>query len=265
MDSIILFHILVKNKEPILEFWLEQNLEKTTYPKKNIILFIRTNNNTDSSKEILINWIEKNRDLYKEIIFEDQDVEEKVEQFDVHEWNETRFQVLSRLRQEGIQKAINLNTDFYFVCDVDNFLLPNTLLKLVETKLPIVAPLLKYACSEDDYRPGYSNFHHPVNEYGYFVNSETFSYILNRIEPGLHLVDLVHCTYLIKKNVLDKISYTDGTTDYEYVIFSRNVRKEDIPQILDTRQIYGCITLTENLNNCKNYMENLELETENKE
>lgn len=77
------------------------------------------------------------------------------------------------------------------------------------------------------------------------------------------MVDLVHCTYLIKKNILDKISYNDGTKDYEYVIFSRNVRKEDIPQILDTRQIYGCITLTENLNNCKKFMENLEFETEN--
>ena len=64
MNKLILFHILVKNKEPILEYWLQQNLEKTNYPKENIILFIRTNNNTDSSKEILLKWTEKNKNTF---------------------------------------------------------------------------------------------------------------------------------------------------------------------------------------------------------
>ena len=228
---------------------------------------------------------------------DDSDVQEKVEQFDVHEWNEIRFNVLSKLRQEGIKKAIELNTDFYFVCDVDNFLLPNTLVELVKINLPIVSPLLKYAFSEDDYRPGYSNFHHPVNKWGYFENSEIYFDILyqrifesapqrgasfksvtgnlveelsaerieffngiNRFEPGLHLVDLIHCTYLIKKNILHEISYFDDTKDYEYVIFSRNLRKQQFPQVLDTRKIYGCLTLTENLENCKKFMEKLSIE-----
>jgi len=262
----ILFHVLVKDKAKVLDYWLEQNLDKMDYPKDNIILYIRTNNNTDNSKEILENWIKKQKIdnvNWKEIIYDDLDINKNIEQFGVHEWNEERFEVISKLRQEGISKAIQLDTDFYFVCDVDNFLIPETLTKLVELNLPVVSPLLRYAFVQNEVKENvyannnYSNFHHPVDKNGYYISSPEYYKILNREYPGIHMVDLVHCTYLIKKDVLNKISYFDGSKCHEYVIIARNLRLNKIPQYLDNRIIYGYLTLTENSNACKEYMKNL--------
>ena len=70
-------------------------------------------------------------------------------------------------------------------------------------------------------------------------------------------MDVVHCTYLIRREVLDKILYQDGTEDYEYVIFSRNLRNLGIQQYLDNRKIYGYLTLRENVDACKEWMAKL--------
>jgi hypothetical protein len=256
-NPIVLFHILAKDKEKILDYWLEQNLDKINYPKERIILFFRTNNNNDNTRDIINEWIEKqkkNNVNWREIIFDDTDVPEKVEEFGVHEWNTLRFSVLARLRQEGITKSKTLNVDFYFVCDVDNFLLPETLTTLVATNVYIIAPLLK---NSDIKNSNYSNFHHPVTKNGYFMQSDIYYEILSRKNPSLHNVDLVHCTYLIRKDIFDKISYSDDTKDYEYVIFSRNLRLQNIQHLLDTRKIYGCLTLNEDVETCKKFMINL--------
>jgi hypothetical protein len=55
----VLFHILAKQKEQVLEYWLEQNLDKINYPKDKIILYFRTNNNTDNTLNIINKWIDK--------------------------------------------------------------------------------------------------------------------------------------------------------------------------------------------------------------
>ena len=262
----ILFHILVKDKAKVLDYWLEQNLDNINYPKENIILYIRTNNNTDNSKEILENWInhqKSNNIKWKEIIYDDLDINKNIEQYGIHEWNEVRIEVIAKLRQEGISKAIQLSTDFYFVCDVDNFLIPDTLSKLVALNLPVISPLLRYAYTKNEEKiikyanNNYSNFHHPVDKNGYFISSTEYYQILNREKPGIHMVDLVHCTYLINKEVLNKISYFDGSKSHEYIIIARNLRLSNIAQYIDNRTIYGYLTLTENKDACKEYMKNL--------
>jgi len=65
---------------------------------------------------------------------------------------------------------------------------------------------------------------------------------------------------LIRKDILPKIKYLDGTDDYEYVIFSRNLRASGVPQYLDNQQIYGYLSTRENLEACKEKMENLKWE-----
>jgi hypothetical protein len=89
------------------------------------------------------------------------------------------------------------------------------------------------------------------------MSSNIYYELLNRKNPGIHEVDLVHCTYLINKNVFEQVKYSDSSQDYEYVIFSRNLRKNNIKQFLDTRKIYGCLTLTENGKVCKEFIDSL--------
>ena len=53
---------------------------------------------------------------------------------------------------------------------------------------------------------------------------------------------LVHCTYLVRADVLIELTYEDATSRYEYVIFADSARKAGVVQYMDNRQIYGYIT-----------------------
>jgi len=269
MEPVVLIHILAKDKAPMLRPWLEQNLEKIDYPKDKIILYFRTNNNNDDTAKILHTWIEdqfilRDRDDddfcyydWRDIIIEDRDVQAQVQKYGVHEWTPERFKVLGELREEGIQEAIFWKADFYFTVDVDNFTMPFTLKTLVNYNLPVVAPLLM---SADPEQPAYANYHNIATANGYFLDNESYYRILNRQINGLIKCDVVHCSYLIRKDVLPKVTYQDGTDDYEYVIFSRNLRKLGIPQYLDNTRVYGYLSTRENVKACVDSMAELRKE-----
>ncbi|MDP4155558.1 MAG: hypothetical protein Q8929_07950, partial [Bacillota bacterium] len=78
--------ILAKDKAHHLPMYLDL-IENQTYPASKIKLYIRTNNNTDHTAEILENWIEKVKDKYSEIYYDASDVEEPVHEYGPHEWN----------------------------------------------------------------------------------------------------------------------------------------------------------------------------------
>jgi GR25 family glycosyltransferase involved in LPS biosynthesis len=56
---------------------------------------------------------------------------------------------------------------------------------------------------------------------------------------------VVHCTYLVRADIVPQITYDDGSGRHEYVIFADSARKAGIPQYIDNRQIYGYITFGE--------------------
>lgn len=262
---LVAFHILAKDKAELLPHWLKTQLDKIDYPKGNIALYFRTNDNKDDTYNIINNWIDEQRgkdDSYEDdypwfdIKFEFDDIDPTLKQYDIHEWNAHRFSVLGKLRQEGIDWAIENAYDFYYVCDVDNFVKPDTLRQLVSYNLPVVAPLVRYAIGNEVNAP-YANYHNIASERGYFQDNPAYYPILNGQVKGLILCDVVHCTYLIRHDVLKDVSYADGTEDYEYVIFSRGLRAKGIPQYLDNSRIYGYLTLDENLEAVKTWMEKI--------
>ena len=201
---------------------------------------------------------ESDRSLYEwaSIEVDDSDIATPVQDFGVHEWNPTRFKALGALRQEGIDKARFWETDFYYTCDVDNFVLPHTLKKLVSYNQPVVAPLIRYALGKEEHKP-YANYHNIANPFGYYQDNFAYYRILNGEVRGLIKCDVVHCTYLIRKDTLPKIKYVDGTDDYEYVIFSRRLRELGITQWLDNTELYGYLTLDEDVDACIEWMNKL--------
>lgn len=233
----VLIAILAKQKEHALPLYLEC-IEALDYPKESIALYIRTNNNTDRTEHILREWVERVGHLYAAVEIDASDVAERVEQFREHEWNETRFKVLGRLRNISLGKTLEHGCDFYFVADVDNFVRPATLRELVALNLPIVAPFLR-SISPDRY---YSNYHAEIDANGYYMGCDQYSWVLNRHVRGVIEMPLVHCTYLVRADVLSELTYEDGTSRYEYVIFADSARKSGILQYLDNRQVYGYIT-----------------------
>ena len=233
----ILLAILAKQKEAALPLYLEC-IEALDYPKSSIVLHVRTNNNTDRTVSILRDWVARVGHLYAGVEFDTEDVDDPVQQFSVHEWNATRFRVLGRIRKISLRRALELGCEYYFTADVDNFIRPCTLRELVALNLPIVAPLLR------SINPGafYSNFHAEVDARGYYEHCDQYQWVLGRLVRGLVEMPVVHCTYLLRSDVIPELTYEDATGRHEYVVFSDSARKAGIPQYLDNRQVYGYIT-----------------------
>lgn len=253
-NKTILFHILAKDKGKMLEHWLKTQVEDILYPKELVSLYIRTNDNNDNTQEILDEWVEKQLDReWADITYDKSSVNKEIKQYGVHEWNPVRFKTLGKLRQEGVEYAEKMGYDFYYVQDVDNFVKPYTLGKLASYNLPVVAPLIRYAEGKEEHRP-YANYHNIASPNGYYMDNYAYYHILNGHVKGLIKCDVVHCTYLISQSVYHKIKYVDGTDDYEYVIFSRYLRERNVPQYLDNTELYGYLTLDEDLDAVKKWM-----------
>ena len=239
----VLIAILAKQKEPSLPLYL-QCIEELDYPKSSIVLYIRTNNNCDNTELILRNWISRVGHKYAEIELDAANVTIPVENFGVHEWNPVRFKVLGNIRNISLSKTIEYDCDFYFVCDVDNFIQPCTLSEIIDVNLPIVAPLLRSVSPDDPY----SNYHADIDPQGYFRQCDQYYWVLNRWVRGLIEMPVVHCTYLVRRDIIERLTYVDDTDRFEYVIFSESARKAGIPQYLDNRRIYGYIAFEEGKN-----------------
>ena len=94
----------------------------------------------------------------------------------------------------------------------------------------------------------YSNYHADIDENGYYKDIPLYYELLYQTIKDIKEVPVVHCTYFIHRDLLSDstgINYKDKTNDYEYVIFSRNARKNSIKQYLDTRKLYGYLTFAE--------------------
>lgn len=231
--------ILAKDKAHTLPLYLE-SLENQTFDKTKSYLYIRTNNNNDDSANILKAWIRKVGHEYKAVYFDDSDIVELKKNYKQHEWNAERFKVLGKIRQDSLNYAKEHNSH-YFVADCDNFIQPNTIKKLIETNLTIVAPFLRSTKTSL-----YSNFHAAVDQNGYYSDSSHSQDIILGKVKGLFDVPVVHSTYLIRNDVLDKMSFDDQSSRSEYLIFSDNARKQHIPQYLDNRELYGRISMAVN-------------------
>lgn len=229
----IVVAILAKDKAPTLPLYLDCLLNQT-FPKERMHLYIRANDSSDSTVELLREWVNRNGYLYKSVTADYSDVG-GLRDYRNHEWDAHRFSVLAKIRQASVDHARNLGCH-YFVSDVDNFIIPNTLQKLFDTGLPVVAPLLRTVFT------GYSNFHSLTDAAGYAVVGAPEYYLLLRgVVRGLFLVNVVHCTYLLRNEVLEWVTYEDNSARHEYVILSERLRCNEVPQYLDNRQIYGLI------------------------
>jgi len=87
----------------------------------------------------------------------------------------------------------------------------------------------------------YSNYFCAVDDRGYYKDHPLYMEILNRSTIGTFNVPVVHCTYLINSKYIDKLDYSDGSNDYEFVIFSRSARKNNIGQFICNEEKFGVL------------------------
>jgi hypothetical protein len=106
---------------------------------------------------------------------------------------------------------------------------------LAVSSLGVIAPMLTTTTA-------YSNYHSSIDKNGYLLADKMSMQILLKQIKGCIEVPVVHCTYFIANNILDKVSYDDNSYRYEYVVFSDVLRKQNIPQYIDNRKDYGRIS-----------------------
>lgn len=234
-NKTVLLAILARNKAHALPRYLKC-IENQDYPKNLITIYINTNNNIDNTQEILSNWAKENKEKYKAIIFEEHNVSDISQTTDPHDWNSSRFKTLALIRNKSMRKAKEHHTDFYFVVDCDNFIAPFTLSDLVSKDKPIIGPLLRCIPEPKDV---YANFFCDIDDQGYYKEHPDYFPILKRRMVGSFKVPVVHCTYLVKSENIDKLDYIDETDDYEFVIFSRTARNNHIDQYITNEEEYG--------------------------
>ncbi len=210
-----------------LFFYRLENLE---YDKKLITIYINTSSNKDKTKQLLQDWAEAHKDDFCQIIFESEDEEEnkKIENTKTENTN------MAKLKNRSLQKAIESKCDYYFLVSCHAFLKRCTLRELISKDKPIVAPLLKARPM-----PMEANFFYDVTVDGFNKDHESYFKILNYEVVGTFKVPLVHSAYLIKAEVLNKLSYLDETEDNDYIVFSRNARKNNVDQYISNERDFG--------------------------
>lgn len=232
----VLLSILARNKAHVLPKYLDciSNLE---YDKKLVNIYINTNNNSDDTEKILEKWIKLNEDKYAGIEFERGDIEElNTTGTNPHTWTNVRFKVLGNIRNKSMQKCLEKKCDYYFVVDCDNFIEPYTLKELIEEDKPIIAPMLRAIPENND---SYSNYFCDVTPNGYYKNHKDYVKILSGEMIGSFNVPVVHCSYLIQSQYIEKLSYIDKTQHHGFVIFSRSARKNNVDQYICNKREYG--------------------------
>lgn len=235
-EGSVLIAILARNKAFLLKEYLK-TIENLDYDKKLISLYINTNNNVDETESILLNWIQHCGLQYHTVDFENQEYE-PLESTSPHTWGPTRFKIMAEIRNKSLQKAKERKCQFYFVVDCDNFIAPHTLKSLIAHNKPIIAPMLKAIPETND---PYSNYFCAISPRGYYRKHRDYLSILHRHKIGVFQVPLVHCTYLIQSQYIDYLNYSDGSDDYEFVIFSRIARNNCINQYICNDQNYGTL------------------------
>ncbi len=235
-DKTVMIAILARNKAHVLPQFLNC-IEKLDYDKQLISLYINTNNNQDETEKVIREWVKKNEVKYQRVIFEKHEVED-AESTRPHEWTPGRFKILAAIRNKSLEQAKKYQTDYYFVVDCDNFITPCTLKELVRKDKPIIAPMLKSIPEIGDY---YSNYFCAVSDIGYYQDHPDYVKILHRKQVGTFKVPLVHCTYLIKSEYLDRLNYADGGPQHEFVIFARSARENNVDQYICNERNFGVL------------------------
>jgi hypothetical protein len=231
MTEPIVIAILAKDKEYCLPLFL-QSIYNQTYPKDQIHLYIRTNDNKDATQQILEEWLERVRGEYLSVFYNSESVDSSLKEYKEHQWNTHRFSVLAAIRQDSVNYA-KAKGAHYFVADCDNFIVPETLERLYKNRaLGVIAPLLESPIN-------YSNYHHCCTQNGYYKDCDEGRIIRYNKVRGLIEVDVAHCAYLIAHQFLNKIVYDDDSGRMEYVIFSHWLRYHKIPQLIDNTIDYG--------------------------
>lgn len=126
----------VHNRAYMLENYLDKCLDQDY--EGEVKLFFIANNCTDGTEKILQTY--KNKNLLDFVVMNNPKVipDKRIKQ----ERRSNIYYWLAHLRNKMLDKAIELQADYFLSCDSDIFMRPDTLSRLLEHNLPAVSALV---------------------------------------------------------------------------------------------------------------------------
>lgn len=191
-------------------------LEIQTFPAERIHLYLRAVGCSDEATRVLRRWIDTNGRRYKSVVA------------DLGEGSGDAV----GLHRMSVGHALRLGCH-YFVVDVNSFIIPTTLERLVDSGLPVVAPLLRTVFTD------YTNFAWKVDadQHALPDRAEHTALLTGKVR-GEILVDAVHSTYFVRTDAVEKVRHGSGIV-WRSAQISHAPRTPGVGQYLDNRQIYG--------------------------
>jgi len=257
----IQFTILARDKEPNMPMFF-QCIENMDYDPKCIDIYAHTNNNSDRTGEMLKDWCNDNRKRYGNMHLIEEDIPElrdkpgRKSEADWYADAGVRLVKLAEIRQKSLEHAYAQNSQYYFVCDVDNFFTPETIKYCVLQNKSIIAPMLAWNSGHPP-----TSFYLKCASNGYYEDHALYRPIWNMDIKGVFQVPLVHMCYMVRTDNLKRglSYYTDGI-QMEYVTFSKSARDNSIQQYV-TNEVVGLVDPTDDYNLnvaiCRNFKYNL--------
>lgn len=221
--------IIIQDDDQLIPFFL-RSIENLEYNKKLITLQINTCNKTETVKNFLISWINKNKPLYKEILFTD--ASQQIVEGDQLGKNNT----LATIKDGFLAQTKTFACDHCFIVSSDIFLAPGVLNTLIQKNKPIIAPLLRPIPETND---PFRNFFADASEDGYYKDHPDYTPIANRQKLGTFKVPCVQGAYLIQTQHIDNLSFSKNPSYWEFVTFSNNARKNNVDQYICNEKEFG--------------------------
>lgn len=235
--------LLVRNKAHSLPNFLAF-IDRLDYPRDRMSIFLRSDHNIDNSTYILKEWIENVRFFYHDVnvvlnATEGGYPEEK----STMDWPDERMGFLMTLRQEGLQYARSIWSDYVFFIDADNLLENSQVLTtLMRHRKTVIAPMLISLGR-------YSNWWGDMTENLYYLRSADYMDILNREKVGLFQVPMVHSTFLVdlRRSESRFLSYAINREAYkakpipfdDIIVFAYNARANGVKFWLSNEEAFG--------------------------
>lgn len=156
---------------------------------------LRSDHNADDSVNILHQWLDHSAESYHSVNFSfETDEKSYPNESSPYEWSSSRFKNLISLKEEAFGYARDIWADYVFFLDADVMLTSkDTLTKLTQLRLPIVAPML---LSESLY----SNFWCGMSEEYYYQRTDEYKEIYHLKKVGSFPVPMVHTAFLVDMN-----------------------------------------------------------------
>jgi len=229
-ESTVFMGLTIGNENQMVPYFLN-SIEKLDYQKSQIDLQINILNNDLQVKELVNNWIERNKKYFRSLV-----VKDDASLFSDQQTYIERNKIIGEIKENFLRECEKHHSDFCFILGSDVYLAPHTLKNLIKLNKSIVSPLIRPVPHANDVN---RNFFADVTDNGYYKHHSTYDSIAARSKTGTFNVPCVHRVYLINANYLKKVSFVKGFRDYEFLSFSNSARDNHVDQFICNEREFG--------------------------